>query len=366
MLSTTWAGTLNELCTRDYKKKTPFKRIVAIVGPKNVGKSTFARELCRRWQATFKGKERVALLDTDLGRPEFTLPGMVSVHSFTMDDPMQHKLEGAIFLGEDDPSVRPETYIQTIERLSQSALANFDLICVNTHGWFAGLGQDVLEAVLLSVKATDVVQIIPENKILSLGSLLKQSTEFTIWTLVPAKEGRQRESKSSRERRFVEHFTRGVMHAVGLKRVRIRYPHGIIDHALPPRHALLALNASIVGLSKGEDETDPENFLGLGLVCSVDPDRELIYVQTPVKFEELQYCRVLTCATSVRVPLGLFPMRFKPEKSGDEKIALEDFELAQDEDVVVPYLSSCKLVGFGSIQPHRGVLKRRRLDDSAA
>lgn len=359
-----WNATLSELCSSDSKDLR--NRVVAVVGPKNVGKSTFARELCRRWLVASKRKERIAFLDTDLGRPEFTLGGVVSLHSF--DAKSNHKLVGAIFLGEDDPSQRPESYVQATKRLAELALSRFDLIVINTHGWFAGLGQDVLEAVLVNSSVTDVVQIIPESKLLTLGSLLKPSQSFSVWTLVPAKEGRQRESKSSIDGRYVDHFSRGRVHAVGLKRVSIRYPVGIIDHALPPGHALLAVNAAIVGLTKGGDSDDPENYLGMGLVLSLDLEKELLFIQTPVSTEEIMNCTTLILATSVRVPLKLLneiKAALPSAPSVDSKqLSIDDFQSAYAEDPFVPYLTSCRLVGYGGTQPQKGILKRRRLEDS--
>jgi polynucleotide 5'-hydroxyl-kinase GRC3/NOL9 len=47
-----------------------------VCGPKNSGKSTFSRNLVEVLLQRYK---RVAYLDTDVGQPEFTAPGFLSL-----------------------------------------------------------------------------------------------------------------------------------------------------------------------------------------------------------------------------------------------------------------------------------------------
>ena len=357
-------------------------RVVAVVGPKGAGKSTFAKELFERCVRAHGGK--VAFLDTDLGRPEYTLPGMVSLsvadsalgeegkksdaETLISGGPFKEvatRVLGAVFLGEDDPSQRPEDYLNAIRQLGQLVHSKeFEYVIINTHGWFSGLGQDVLEAILLSTGVSDVVQIVPEQKMATLGSLLRASDTFQIHTLAPAKESRPRESKLSRDRRIVDHFVADTcMYCVGLSKVKIRYPLGLIDRNLPPPYALLALNASMVGLSI-TDSNDPLHFLGIGLVCSIDLRKQCLFVLTRLTSEQLAKCEVLTMGTSAHVPLHLMPSRFHPgkEESGEDI----DLDILDDEDHFVPYLTSCKMIGYGSVAQQRGQLKRRRLDGGRA
>jgi polynucleotide 5'-kinase involved in rRNA processing len=355
IMTEAWLTCMNEICN----KPTDQTIIVAIVGPKGVGKSTFAKELFSKWQ---KERHMIGFLDTDLGRPEFTFPGMVSFHLGNDNFVEKPTLKGALYLGEDDPSQRPEDYLQSIQNIAEFSQRFTQKIIVNTHGWFSGLGQDVLEAVLLNCKVTDVIQIVPETKLASLGSLLRNSegAKYKTWTIPPAKESRHREAKATRERKFVDYFLEGNMHAVGLNKVKIRYPKDLVDRDLPPNYGLLALNASLVGLMKNDDN-DPQGFIGIGLVTAIDIDRQLILVQSKLTFEEIKQCQLLIPGTTSRVPLNYFPS----ELSGDTLNSNDD-DILQDNDETekfLPYLTSCKMVGFGLVQ-HKGNLKRRRLDEA--
>ena len=55
------------------------RRVYAVAGSKNLGKSTFARQLVN---ILLNDHAEVGYLDTDLGQPEFTVPGMK--HSFCL------------------------------------------------------------------------------------------------------------------------------------------------------------------------------------------------------------------------------------------------------------------------------------------
>jgi hypothetical protein len=359
-LNPPWEDVLKELCTSaKHADSIVARRVVAVVGPKNVGKSTFARELLQRWQGPEFQDQAIAFLDTDLGRPEFTLPGLISLHIYDRESGAM-KLEGALYLGEDDPSLRPQTYIEATRKLGALANKKATRIVVNTHGWFSGLGQDVLEAVLLGAEATDVVQIVPEAKMAQLGSLLRPSHAFTVWTLAPAKEGRQRESRSSLARRIAEPFTDcSSVYAVGLNKVKIKFPAGLLDRTVPARVALLALNATIVGLTTGEDEEEPTAFAGVGLVLAVDADRQLMFLQSPLSPELIAKVTCLKVSSTARLALHSLPSQYRPEGNA---ATLSDFQESTQPDLFLPYRSQCKLVGFGSHPQFRSVLKRRRFD----
>lgn len=51
--------------------------IICVVGNRNMGKSTFARYLVNKYLGKY---ELVAFLDCDIGQPELTPAGMVSLH----------------------------------------------------------------------------------------------------------------------------------------------------------------------------------------------------------------------------------------------------------------------------------------------
>ena len=69
-----WAPVINAIVQQN---RTP---TTVVCGPKGAGKSTFARYLVN---ATLPHTSVVAYLDTDVGQPEFTPSGMVSLHLLT-------------------------------------------------------------------------------------------------------------------------------------------------------------------------------------------------------------------------------------------------------------------------------------------
>ncbi|ORY54149.1 hypothetical protein BCR35DRAFT_296765 [Leucosporidium creatinivorum] len=171
------------------------ERLVLLVeGPKRVGKSTFTKLLLNRLLYRY---ETVAYLDTDLGQPEFTTPGFVSLNvvrepvlgpSFThLSLPISSH-----FLGTTSPASDPSAYLAAISSL----LATFSLdveypltdeaprrrgaaaassrtsskirdrvpLIINTQGWVKGLGADLLAKLKAEARPTHVVSFEPAEE----------------------------------------------------------------------------------------------------------------------------------------------------------------------------------------------------------
>ena len=149
--------------------------VVMVEGPKRVGKSTFARLLLNRLLAKY---DQVAYLDTDLGQPEFSPPGFVSLSvldspvlgpSFTHPTipPFSH------YLGALSPASDPAAYNAAVLALiaSYSLTVEFPAhdgrapngrirdripLVVNTQGWVKGLGADLLSKLRQEAMPTHV------------------------------------------------------------------------------------------------------------------------------------------------------------------------------------------------------------------
>jgi polynucleotide 5'-kinase involved in rRNA processing len=149
--SESWEETMAQLLAKP-------QAVIAVVGPKGSGKSAFARELFTRAN---KQQPKACFIETDLGRPEFVFPGVLSVHS------SNSSLVGGLFLGEDEPSQRPQEYLAAVGSVCEFATRKgFEFQVVNTNGWVTlGQGQDILEGVLQAAKVTDVVEIIPTESV---------------------------------------------------------------------------------------------------------------------------------------------------------------------------------------------------------
>eukprot|EP00873_Tetraselmis_striata_P015387 jgi/Tetstr1/435651/TSEL_024551.t1 len=140
--------------------------VVAVVGPKGAGKSTCVRLLLNR---LLDESPAVGYIDTDLGQPELSPPGLVSVSLVRrplLGGPLVEQRpswERAAFLGDVSPAADPAAYTAAVGRLMEWArhggLGGPLPLVVNTHGWVKGLGLDLLATLLAEADPTHVVQL---------------------------------------------------------------------------------------------------------------------------------------------------------------------------------------------------------------
>ncbi|GAA6007713.1 polynucleotide 5'-hydroxyl-kinase [Rhodotorula paludigena] len=167
-------------------------RFVAVVeGPKRVGKSTFAKMLVNQLLDRY---EAVAYLDTDLGQPEFTAPGFVSLNVLRRPvlGPAFTHLSVPIsshYLGSTSPASDPTAYLAAASALlsTYSLEVEYALVdeprvsargrrtapvvpaalesrkirervplVLNTQGWVKGLGADLLNKLKSECRPTHV------------------------------------------------------------------------------------------------------------------------------------------------------------------------------------------------------------------
>ncbi|CAM9565538.1 unnamed protein product, partial [Ectocarpus fasciculatus] len=158
---------------------------VLVCGAKGVGKSTLCRFLANR----MLGRHReVAYMDCDLGQPEFTPPGQVSLHLLNTPvvGPPHANLRHphlAYFIGTTTSKPEPLLYSAAVRALAERACegavggagqqqeersASFfaggapppNPLVVNTDGWVKGMGEDLLGAVIDAVRPRHIVQIL--------------------------------------------------------------------------------------------------------------------------------------------------------------------------------------------------------------
>lgn len=109
-------------------------RRALILGPRDVGKSTFARELLRSCR---KAGWEAALLDTDVGQKMVGPPACVTLGHLGCDD--QSALSSLAFVGATDPVRGWREMISGATRLMDENEA--DLVVINTSGLLAGPGR---------------------------------------------------------------------------------------------------------------------------------------------------------------------------------------------------------------------------------
>lgn len=219
---------------------------ILVRGAKNTGKSSLVRHILNR---LLRDRAFVAVLDTDLGQPEFGPPGFVSLHVFDA------ATDGAIFgpswcvprvpvcsyfIGDVSPREDPERLVAAvrqlmsfynrelrtyrrgaiIERFGDAGTARRNMrgtercmpLVVNTHGWVKGLGSDILQRIEEAVSPT---------RTFSIGG-----AEMSKVTVLPAWPDTQSAQFDSRRRTLNAAEIRSLaivayLHAVELPRVGV-------------------------------------------------------------------------------------------------------------------------------------------------
>lgn len=197
-----WNETIFRITTRDHKKPP----VVFICGPKNAGKSTFAKLLTNRLlvvaeeKSTTKGKELHAsnsamYLDVDPGQPEYSLPGnmtLCEVSGPNLGPSFSHPWGGeavqvirAHALGALTPAADLELFTACLQDLFENYKARLAMLpdcalVVNTPGWILGTGLEILLDTIRLINPTEIVymsQAGPEDVVESLRGV-SASTPF--------------------------------------------------------------------------------------------------------------------------------------------------------------------------------------------
>ncbi|GAU30246.1 hypothetical protein TSUD_67990, partial [Trifolium subterraneum] len=328
-----WSEAANSIA---YSSMPP---ITVICGPKNCGKTTFSRHLVNLLLTKWK---KVAYFDIDVGQPEFTPPGLISLTNLrkvTPDLTSQFKKtpKRSLFFGDVSPKRDPSAYLKyicSIYDYYQKEYCTFDKgqnssrsrtpLVVNTSGWVKGVGYEVLVDTLKYICPTHIVKIsisgegyenknLPAgkfwldgeddrtSKLIEINSALHDSNRPV---LVRKHAGRLRDfrimdyfrqcfpsdSDISTIKELAHSLTSLCPYQVPIASIKIQHVH----REVPSSEIFYSLNASIVGFAVESDE--PENLpwcLGLGIVRGIDTVKGVLYVITPVPYDSLKKVNLL-------------------------------------------------------------------------
>uniref|UniRef100_A0A8D0AY33 Polynucleotide 5'-hydroxyl-kinase NOL9 n=1 Tax=Salvator merianae TaxID=96440 RepID=A0A8D0AY33_SALMN len=134
--------------------------VLLVCGPKGVGKSTFNRYLVN---LLLNCLPCVGFLDCDLGQPEFTPPGCVSLIDVTeplLGPPFTHQRtpRKMVYYGETSCEQDTERYIDTLKYVFSAYERDVPLV-INTMGWVKGDGLLLLLDIVRLLEPSHVVQI---------------------------------------------------------------------------------------------------------------------------------------------------------------------------------------------------------------
>uniref|UniRef100_A0ACD5VVI2 Uncharacterized protein n=1 Tax=Avena sativa TaxID=4498 RepID=A0ACD5VVI2_AVESA len=302
--------------------------VVLVCGPANSGKSTFSRLLLNSLLPRYG---RVGYLDTDVGQPEFSPPGCLSIHVVdeTIADPrypVLREAERCYFYGDVSSKRDPQTYLNSVFLLYTYFVEKYRCpgsqvlpLIVNTPGWVKGTGFDMLVEMLRYICPTIVVQIRTRMQRKNLPDGLfwldDGQTGSNVITIDAAchkslsgESLKRKDGGGTRERRLVEYFkqcfpsdiclatNKELAYAlaslppyeVPFSDVKVMHLHCEVPHT----EIWCSLNATIVGLVNSADTAQAAHAapwcVGLGIVRGIDVQRGLLYVITPVPVERLQ------------------------------------------------------------------------------
>ncbi|XP_072833828.2 polynucleotide 5'-hydroxyl-kinase NOL9 [Pogona vitticeps] len=138
--------------------------VILVCGPKSVGKSTFNRYLIN---LLLNRLPCVEYLECDLGQPEFTPPGCISLINVTeplLGPPYTHQRRPhkMMYFGETSCEQDTERYIDTVKAVFTAYERDVPLV-VNTMGWVKGTGLLLLIDIIRLLSPSHVVQISAED-----------------------------------------------------------------------------------------------------------------------------------------------------------------------------------------------------------
>ncbi|KAG6534504.1 polynucleotide 5'-hydroxyl-kinase NOL9-like [Zingiber officinale] len=312
--------------------------VVFVCGPKNSGKSTFSRYLLN---ALLPRYGRVGYLDTDVGQPDFSPPGCVSLTLIkeTISDlmnPCIRETERFFYLGDISSKSNPEAYLDFTLRLYDYFIKQYHQLdepndpgntvlplIINTPGWVKGTGFDLLVEMLRYISPTLVVQIhiSLQSKNLPVGTFWLDANQqelhkVPILVLDSARRNIKNESilvqkdaRHMRDQRLFGYFKQcfpnnlNILTNKALARALAAVSPYVVPFSkvkvihlhcqVPSSEIFHSLNATIVGLAVSSDvpaksKSKIPPCVGLGIVRAIDVIKGLLYVITPVPFCILQ------------------------------------------------------------------------------
>uniref|UniRef100_A0A0E0C1P8 Uncharacterized protein n=1 Tax=Oryza meridionalis TaxID=40149 RepID=A0A0E0C1P8_9ORYZ len=285
--------------------------VVAVCGPGNSGKSAFSRLLLNTLVGRYK---KVAYLDTDVGQPEFTPPGFVSIHVLE-EQAEDFKMlylrtpKRCFFFGDCSAKKNPKlllSYIFSLYDYFLKDLYRFEdtdnpkksaiPLVINTSGWVKGTGLHMLTEMLKYASPTHVIRLRTsvEGKNLPGGMFwLDEPEGDSAINLVEIRAAQhsprhllvKKEARIIRDLRIIAYFRQCLP---------MEFP--VIDlHSQVSDYTVhqYFLKGTIVGIATSasvplSNQCSTPCCIGLGFIKAIDVSRDCIHLITPVSRQLLE------------------------------------------------------------------------------
>lgn len=357
---------------------------MCVVGPRNIGKSTFSRYLVNRLLSG--NHSEVVYIDCDPGQPGFTPAGIVSLHRIrdAVLTPCFMSLRQpyrAFCVGATSPKNDPDYYLACVAelvRVWRKELSHLPLV-VNSSGWFKGMGLDLLHHILRSSSFSAVAYL---NRIFhqntadaSDGFLTGCLSEASVLHRLPGTcdDYASKLKFTAADHRILslcsyflasKHIsvTRQVPFRVKWNSVRIKF----LLQDVPYRQSLFALNGAIVGLvvdqcsynthkqqtnnlqiipSATASSPKDTHCVGFAIIRAIDAQASEFHIVTPVNAFILQQVNLIVRSPGLEMPVCLV--------TGDY----------EDTRTCLPYATYMAAEGYGALTKRNRHIQRRRLND---
>uniref|UniRef100_A0A0D9V149 Uncharacterized protein n=1 Tax=Leersia perrieri TaxID=77586 RepID=A0A0D9V149_9ORYZ len=292
--------------------------VVAVCGPGNSGKTAFSRILLNTLLPRYK---KVAYLDTDVGQPEFTPPGFVSLHVLEeqAEDFKMLYLRTAkrcFFFGDVCANKNPKlllSYIFSLYDYFLKELYRFDDVnnlersaiplVINTSGWVKGTGLIMLKEILKYTSPTHVIRLstTADGKNLPVGMFWSDESEGDAVNLIEIRAAQDSPHHLLvKEARIIQPFQ------LPISKIQVIGLH----NQVPDNAEHHFLNGTIVGIATSaspplSNQCTIPCCIGLGFIKAVDVPGDCIHLITPVSRQLLESVDIIfrSCIT---VPTCLF------------------------------------------------------------
>lgn len=252
---------------------------VMVMGGVDSGKTSFCVYLANR---ALSDGWNPAVIDGDLGQSDIGPPSTIGFSRVTkpMKDLFEMEAENACFVGVTSPSLAVNKVVEGLTEIKNRVLqTGVDFLIVNTDGWVEGEEAAGYKVQLAERVAPDVVVGIQQtNELTPILTLLKEKRRVIAIESPQVIRKRSREKrKTLRELGYKKYLKQAKVRLFPLSQIRVEKVLSETGGRLAAEQIEEMEEGLLVALQDAEGR-----FLGIGVLCGVDPRRGLIRIYTPV------------------------------------------------------------------------------------
>ncbi len=263
---TSWAESSDRLM--QFQKRPV---VVMVIGKTDSGKTSFCTYLVNR---LFSPKQRVAVLDGDLGQSEIGPPCTVG-YAF-VSEPLTEmynlKLRNAFFVGFTSPNGALDKMLEGMISMKSEILdESRDFVIINTDGWVEGEEAVKYKVKLAEKLEPDVVLFIQQkDELKPLLTALKKFVTIMAESPQAAKQRDTAKRKNLRDLSYAKYLMGAKVKSLPLNYLKIEGENTMSNRLNEEKGLLLGLH------------DNQRRFLGIGVLVKVDLARKTLKVLTSV------------------------------------------------------------------------------------